>query len=114
MINFDFTADYILEDEVVRLRPLIATDVEHLLEYSVNEPDIWKFNAGGAAGAENLKKYIDTVVKQRQEAKEYPFIVFDKRINKYIGATRFYNIDPERKIIEVGGHGMAKPAREPG
>jgi len=102
MISFDFTADYILEDEVVCLRPLLTTDFEYLLEYSINEPDIWKFNSGGAAGAENLKKYIDTAVKHRLEAKEYPFIVFDKRTNKYIGATRFYNIDEERKIIEIG------------
>jgi len=99
---FDFNADYILEDDIVRLRSLETTDFEHLLEYSVNEPDIWAFNAGGAAGPENLKIYIDNAVKLRQEAKVYPFIVFHKKDNKYIGSTRFYNIEPERKILELG------------
>jgi len=102
MINFDFSTDYILEDEIVRLRPLVITDFEHLLEYSVNEPDNWKFNSGGPAGAENLKVYIDKAVKNRQDTKEYPFIVFSKIVNKYVGCTRFYNIDFERRIMEVG------------
>jgi RimJ/RimL family protein N-acetyltransferase len=102
MMNFNFDEDYILEDEIVRLRPLETADVEQLLEYSISEPDIWEFNAGGADGPENLKMYIDKAVSQRENEKEYPFIVFDKRTNKYIGSTRFYNIDFERKIIEVG------------
>ena len=82
MLNFDFTADYILEDNIVRLGPLLATDYDHLLEYAINEPDIWKFNAGGAAGAEGMKRYIEKAVKNRAEAKEYPFIVFHKKANK--------------------------------
>jgi RimJ/RimL family protein N-acetyltransferase len=100
--NFEFKQDYILEDDIVCLRPLVAADFGHLLEYAINEPDIWKYNAGGAVGAENLKKYIDKAVKNREEEKEYPFIAYDKRTAKYIGSTRFYNIDFERKIIEIG------------
>lgn len=102
MMKFNFDEDYILEDEIVRLRPLETADFKQLLEYSISEPDIWEFNAGGADGSENLKMYIDKAVRQRENEKEYPFIVFDKRTNKYIGSTRFYNIDFERKIIEVG------------
>jgi hypothetical protein len=45
-VNFNFDEDYILEDEIIRLRPLRAEDFEQLLEYSINEPDIWEFNAG--------------------------------------------------------------------
>jgi len=99
---FDFTADYILEDEVVLLRPLTVTDDEHLLEYAVNEPDIWSFNSGGADSMENLKKYIETALDQRQQQRQYAFIVFDKRAGKYVGSTRFYNMEPEKKTLEVG------------
>jgi RimJ/RimL family protein N-acetyltransferase len=102
MGSLDFTTDYVLEDDFVRLRPLATTDFEYLLEYSLNEPDIWDFNAGGADGPDNLKTYIDKAIKLRQEAKVYPFIVFHKKDNKYIGSTRFYNIEPDRKILELG------------
>ena len=46
----NYNEDYILEDELVRLRPLQSSDFDHLLPYAIDEPDIWSFNAGGAAG----------------------------------------------------------------
>lgn len=101
-MRFTFAEDYILEDEIIRLKPLATADLEHLLPFSIDEPEIWQYNSDGAAGAENLKKYIDNAVKQRQNEKEYSFIVFDKRTNKYIGSTRFYNIDFTKKILEIG------------
>ncbi len=87
-MKFDFSHDYELEDEIIQLIPLASDHLEHLLPFSLQEPEIWQFNADGAAGAGNLKKYIDTAIKQRQNEKEYPFIVFDKRINKYICINR--------------------------
>jgi RimJ/RimL family protein N-acetyltransferase len=101
-MNFNFYDDYILQDDIVLLRPLIKGDFAHLLEYSINEPEIWRFSAARADGAENLKKYIENAVKQRETEKEYPFIVFDKRVNKYIGSTRFYDIQIQRKTIQLG------------
>jgi hypothetical protein len=34
----------ILENDAVLLRPLLSTDVEHLMEFSINEPDTWQFS----------------------------------------------------------------------
>lgn len=101
-MNFNFKENYILENETVRLRPLEASDFDLLLEYSVNEPDIWSFNSNGANGAENLKKYIANAIKQREDGREYPFIVFDKVSGKYVGSTRFYFIFMEAKTLEIG------------
>jgi RimJ/RimL family protein N-acetyltransferase len=101
-MNFNFKENYILENEIVRLRPLEASDFDLLLEYSVNEPDIWSFNSNGANGAENLKKYIANAIKQREDGREYPFIIFDKISGKYVGSTRFYAIFLEVKTLEIG------------
>jgi RimJ/RimL family protein N-acetyltransferase len=101
-MNFNFNENYILENEIVRLRPLETSDYNHLLEYSINEPDIWSFNSNGANGAENLEKYISNAIKQREVGKEYPFIVYDKIREKYVGSTRFYSIFSEVKTIEIG------------
>ncbi|OXA76530.1 Protein N-acetyltransferase, RimJ/RimL family [Flavobacterium aquidurense] len=101
-IKFDYKMDYILEDETLLLRPLKSDDFEYLLNFSINEPEIWEFNIGGANGRENLLKYINNAINLRRSEKQYPFIIFDKRINKYVGSTRFYNIDLETKTIEVG------------
>jgi N-acetyltransferase len=99
---FDFKNDYILEDEFVLLRPLKITDYEYLLPYSLNEPEIWSYNIYGAEGAEKLKLYIERAINNRITEKEYPFIVFDKKANKYIGSTRYYDIFLDTKRVDIG------------
>jgi RimJ/RimL family protein N-acetyltransferase len=101
-MNFDFNADYTLEDEFVLLRPLKSSDYELLLDYSLHEPEIWKFNSGGAAGAENLKKYIDLALEARTAKTQYPFVVHDKKANKLVGSTRFYDISLTRNNLDIG------------
>ncbi len=101
-MNLDFTEKYILENDFVLLRPLEHHDFDHLLEYSENEPEIWEYNSGGANGKENLEKYIKNALTQRENQKEYPFIVFDKIAKKYVGSTRFYAVFSEIKTIEIG------------
>jgi RimJ/RimL family protein N-acetyltransferase len=100
--NFDFLEQYQLENEIVLLRPLAESDHSHLVEYAVNEPDLWKFSLIQVAGSENLKNYIQTALKAKEEKKEYPFIVFDKRSQKYAGSTRFYDIQIENKTLQLG------------
>lgn len=101
-MKLDFKEKYILENEFVKLQPLENTDFDILLEYSENEPEIWEFNSGGANGKENLEKYIENAITQRENEKEYPFIVFDKTTKKFVGSTRFYGIFLEMKTIEIG------------
>lgn len=101
-MNFKFTDNYILENDIVQLRPLQATDYEELLHFSVNEPKLWEFNANGADSPENLKRYLDKALLQRENKTDYPFIVFDKLKNKFAGSTRFYSINLEAKHLEIG------------
>ena len=82
----------ILENERVLLRPIQENDFDNLLPFSLNEPEIWKFGLVTAAGEHNLRDYIATAVKNLKDKKEYPFIVFDKKANRYAGSTRFYDI----------------------
>ena len=102
MTVFDFTKDYVLEDERVLLRPLLSSDMEHLLPYSLHEPELWKFSLVTAAGEENLRKYIDTALNHRIERREYPFIVFDKKTQRYAGTTRYYDIQLGFQTLQLG------------
>ena len=101
-MNFNFKEDYILENDVVRLQPLQVTDYEKLVEFSIIEPNLWSFNANGPDNPENLKKYIDKALSQKNKQLEYPFVVFDKTKNKIAGSTRFYNINLDAKHLEIG------------
>ncbi len=98
----DFTEEYILENEKVLLRPLLTENYENLLTFSTEQPELWKYSLITAAGADNLKNYLQIAEKGRNEQKEYPFIVFDKKTNQYAGSTRFYDILPDFKTLQLG------------
>src|ERR1700752_5028521 len=102
MESFDFLKDHVLENERVLLRSLQYNDVKNLKEFSIHEPEIWKFSLVQAIGEEGLKNYIDIALQGREEKKEYPFIVFDKQTGKYAGSTRFYNIQLSNSTLELG------------
>jgi RimJ/RimL family protein N-acetyltransferase len=98
----DFPQNIILENEFVLLRPLQESDVENLLEISINEPETWEYSLVRANGKENLENYIQIALKARENKIEFPFIVFDKKSGKYAGSTRFYDISLPFKTVQLG------------
>lgn len=97
-----FSQNTILEDEFVLLRPLELTDVDNLLDISLNEPETWKYSLVPADGKENLINYIQLAIKARENKTEFPFIVYDKISGKYAGSTRFYDINLPFKTVQLG------------
>ena len=55
-----------------------AAGYDHLLPFSLHEPEIWKYSLLQGGGGES-QNYLQIAVTAREEGKEYPFIVFDKR-----------------------------------
>ncbi|HEX2617085.1 MAG TPA: GNAT family protein [Flavobacteriales bacterium] len=98
----DLATDIVLGDERVLLRPLTSADATHLLPFSLKEPGLWRFSMIGAAGEEALAHYIALALEARAAGREYPFIVFDKRTNVYAGSTRFYDIQPQNRTLQLG------------
>lgn len=99
---FDFDKDYILEDERVLLRPLKSSDYDNLLSFSLNEPTLWQYSIQQANTEEKLLSYINNALEKRKNLSEYPFIVFDKKTNQYVGSTRFYDIQLKDKTLQLG------------
>ncbi|MCC9073741.1 GNAT family N-acetyltransferase [Flavobacterium sp. F-65] len=101
-MDFNFASNIVLEDDLVLLRPLQRTDIDNLLEISLNEPETWEYSLIRANGKENLEKYIDIAINARDNKIEFPFIVFDKKSGKYAGSTRFYDMSISYKTLQLG------------
>jgi RimJ/RimL family protein N-acetyltransferase len=101
-LEFDTEHEYVLEDSCVLLRSLRVDDCSNLLNFSLHEPEIWRYSLVQAGGEENLKAYINTALSARATGREYPFIVYDKRLQEYAGSTRFYDIQPVYKTLQLG------------
>jgi RimJ/RimL family protein N-acetyltransferase len=100
--NFDFNKDYVLEDDRVILRPILIEDIDHLANYVLSEPEIWKYSLVAINKVEDLKGYIESAIDSRNNKTAYPFIVFDKQLNKYVGSTRFYDTQLSFETTQLG------------
>lgn len=99
---FESTKDYVLENDIVQLRPLVMGDYDYLLHFALNEPTIWKYSLISVAGEDGLRNYIKAAIEAREKGTEYAFIVFDKRTKQYAGSTRFYDIQIQNKSVQLG------------
>ncbi len=97
----DFSNDYVLENDVVRLTPLHLEHVEELYKLS-NDPNIWTYLIEKGKDKNELFTYISEAVSNRKNKKEYPFVIYDKIKNAYAGTTRFYDYSEVLKVIKLG------------
>ena len=99
---FDFTKNYILENERVMLKPLDGNNSTHLINFSINEPNIWKYSLVPMAGEDNFRKYIASSLLSREQKTAYPFVVYDKKLKAFAGSTRFYDIQINNASLQLG------------
>ncbi len=112
-MDLDFSKEYILENDFVRICPLKSDHVDTLVTIS-NEPDLWTYFFEKGNGLENLSRYISSAVNKRKSKEEYPFIVFDKVKKQYAGTTRLYEYSPTLKNIKLGHTWYGKDFRGTG
>ncbi|MBL0356904.1 MAG: GNAT family N-acetyltransferase [Chitinophagaceae bacterium] len=96
-----FKNPIILEDEWARLEPLEEKHFELLLPTAM-QTSIWEFTMAKIYSAEDFRKYFDTALEEKKQHRSYPFAIFDKKQQEYLGCTRFGNIDLKNKKVEIG------------
>jgi RimJ/RimL family protein N-acetyltransferase len=96
-----FEDEIILEDEWVRLEPLAEKHYNLLLPIAM-EKALWLFTTIQINTAEDFRQYFDTAILERQQKKSYPFAYYNKKIQQYVGCTRYGNIDFTNKKLEIG------------
>jgi RimJ/RimL family protein N-acetyltransferase len=100
--HFDFIQEYSLENERVILRPLEVKDFSLLEKFVLEEPDLWQYSLVSIKHPHDLEKYIHDAVEARKHKTAYPFIVFDKLTQTYVGVTRFYDIQLANNTTQLG------------
>ena len=97
-----FPHNLTLEDDRVLMRPLEKTDINVLEHFVIHESDIWSFSLAPMNRRKHMEQYIQATVEQRALQKEYPFIIFDKKVNAYAGSSRFYDIQLHNLTTQLG------------
>lgn len=97
----DFSKTLILQNDLVLLRPLKASDYEDLTEISFDS-DIWKYNVTSASNEKELKKWIDDSLVSKKNNQRYPFVIIDKISKRILGSTSIGNVSLFDKRAEIG------------
>jgi len=99
----------ILTGNLIRLEPLSLAHVPELAAVGC-EPEIWRYMLYGDIKNEaDLRAWVEDLLQRQQQGTDLPFAVIFLQSGQAIGATRYLNILPEHRSLEIGGtwYGLA-------
>lgn len=97
----DFSKNYILESQKVKLEPLIERHINEL-KVICSEKKLWTYFVGKSNGKDRLDYYISDALKQRANKNQYSFAVYDKDKKQYAGSTRFFDFSENNDSTRMG------------
>jgi len=102
-----------LEGQKVKLIPLMESHKGELLK-AASDGRLWELWFTSVPSSQNIDKYIEKALNQKQNGIEFPFVVIDKKSGVIVGSTRFYNIQSEHRRLEIGYTWYAKKSQGTG
>lgn len=90
-----------LEGKLVRLEPLSMDHLPALAAISLN-PQIWRWMADRMESEDHLRRYIETAVDLATAGAVMPWATRSMKDNRIIGSTRFADIQPAHRTLEIG------------
>ncbi len=94
-------SETVLEGAFVRLEPLTLEHLDGLCKVGLDE-ELWRWTAADINSREDLKKYVQTALDERESEVSLPFATVEKSSQKIVGSTRFGNIDVKNRRVEIG------------
>lgn len=90
-----------LEGTLVRLEPLDYEHIPALLDAAAY-PEIWHYLPFNGTDRAAFEAELKTAVLKRRAGEQYPFTVRRLADSAVVGHTRFFDIYPEHKKLEIG------------
>jgi RimJ/RimL family protein N-acetyltransferase len=100
----------VLEGRRVRLEPLSLDHVAGLTEVGL-EPAIWQWTLARPTAEADIRAWVTAALAGRDAGTEYPFATLDSATGRPIGSSRYMNIVPEHRRLEIGWTWIA-PGRQ--
>jgi RimJ/RimL family protein N-acetyltransferase len=92
-----------LEGRVVRLEPLSTTQISALASAG-KDKSIWKYMVyGDLSPMGDMKKWVNDLLSVQSAGTDLPFTVVHKGSGTIIGATRYLEMRPPHRSLEIGG-----------
>jgi N-acetyltransferase len=92
-----------LTGKTIRLEPLSEAHVPDLAQVGIDD-DIWQFMLYGEIRSESdVRGWVRDILSRQKRGTDLPFTVILLDSGKAIGCTRYLEIHPEHRNLEIGG-----------
>jgi len=91
----------ILKGQLVDLLPLERQHFEELY-LAAADKKLWELIPVDCSDRERFMSVYDTALAEREKGNHYPFVIYYKETGRIIGSTRWFDIHPEDKKLEIG------------
>jgi RimJ/RimL family protein N-acetyltransferase len=85
----------------VRLEPLRIEHVGPLAHVGL-DPSLWRWIPNPVATADDMRTYVLTALDEQKKGVSVPFAIVDLISGQVIGSTRYANIEPAHRRLEIG------------
>ena len=91
----------VLEGRVVRLEPLSLRHLDDLADVGL-DPAVWRWTTARPTDVAGLRDWIEAAMRNADAGTELPFATIDRATGRAIGSSRYLNIVPEHRRLEIG------------
>jgi RimJ/RimL family protein N-acetyltransferase len=93
----------ILQGKHVRLEPMTEAHIPSLVEIGVGQP-FWDFMVyGRMETADDMRGWVQDILSRAEKGTDLPFVAIHLESGRVAGATRYMNIMPNDRGLEIGG-----------
>lgn len=97
-----------LEGDHVRLVPMTQDHVPALWAAG-NDPDLWRLTLAQVHSEADMRRYVNGALQEQARGSGLPFVTTEAATGHVIGSTRFLNVEPVHRRVEIGGTWVAAP-----
>lgn len=101
MNTFQVPHPTILGGTTVQLLPLEESHFEELYQVA-SDPLLWTHIPTDCSVREKFDRTVRLALQEREAGRQYPFVIFHQPTQRLIGSTRFIDIEPRDRKLEIG------------
>lgn len=102
-----------LSGKAVRLEPLAQAHVPALTRVGLN-PELWRWIPNQVSNAEEMLAYVQAALTEQRDSVSLPFAIVAQTGGEAIGCTRYMNIVPAHRRLEIGSTWLTGSAQRSG
>lgn len=91
----------VLEGRHVRLVPMTREHVPELWEAG-RDPDLWRLTMAQVHSEDDMRRYVEAALTAQAAGTTLPFVTTEAATGRVIGSTRFGNVEPAHRRVEIG------------